>query len=65
LARAVTAALGAARAALLARHGVIAVTETIPDALAIAAAVEHQATVAWLLRSERSDRPRSRDALAL
>jgi L-fuculose-phosphate aldolase len=44
-------ALGNSRAALLARHGVVAAASTVEDARIIAEAVEHQAHVAWLLRT--------------
>jgi L-fuculose-phosphate aldolase len=39
-------------AVLLGGHGVIAVGATLDDALDVARAVEHQAHVAWLLRTE-------------
>jgi L-fuculose-phosphate aldolase len=43
-------ALGDSAAALIGRHGVLAVGATVRAALAVAEAVEHQAQVAWLLR---------------
>ena len=49
LARSVASALGAGRATLLARHGVVAVGATLPDALAMAETVEHLAQIDWLL----------------
>jgi len=44
-------ALGDRRAALLARHGVVGVGETLQQALDAARVVERQAQIAWLLRS--------------
>jgi L-fuculose-phosphate aldolase len=44
-------ALEGSRAALLARHGVVAVGESVEVAVSIAEAIEHQAQVAWLLRA--------------
>lgn len=49
LARAGVGALADGRAALIGRHGVLAVGATVAEALAVAAAVEHQAQVATLL----------------
>lgn len=49
LARAAVAALGALPAALLARHGAIAVGGTPREAVELATVVEHQAQVALLL----------------
>lgn len=49
LAMAAVAALGASRAVLLARHGVVAAARSLPEAIGIAQAVEHQAHVALLL----------------
>jgi L-fuculose-phosphate aldolase len=49
LATAAVAALGASRAVLLARHGVVAAARSLPEAIGIAQAVEHQAHVALLL----------------
>jgi L-fuculose-phosphate aldolase len=51
LAAAAVAALGSSRAALLARHGVLVAAGDLAHALSIAEAVEHQAHVAWILRS--------------
>jgi len=51
LAERAVAALGASRAALLGRHGVVAIGATPGEALTIAEVVERQAQVAWLLRS--------------
>jgi L-fuculose-phosphate aldolase len=45
------AALGGSSAVLLGRHGVVAIGPAPDDALTIARVVEHQAHVAWLLRS--------------
>jgi L-fuculose-phosphate aldolase len=45
------AALDGRRAALLARHGVVAVGATPAEALVTCQAVERQAQIAWLLRS--------------
>jgi L-fuculose-phosphate aldolase len=50
LAEAVMEVIGSSRAALIGGHGVVAVGPTLDDACAIARAVEHQATIAWLLR---------------
>jgi ribulose-5-phosphate 4-epimerase/fuculose-1-phosphate aldolase len=50
IAAAVVEALGDRRAALLARHGVVAVGETPAAALNTCVAVERQAQIAWLLR---------------
>lgn len=56
LGRALLAALGTSKAALLAGHGLVAVGADLAEALVIARAVEHQARVAWLVRGrERSD----------
>jgi L-fuculose-phosphate aldolase len=54
LARAGAHALRDGRAALLARHGVVATGRTVADALTIAAVVERQAQVSLLLRSARA-----------
>lgn len=43
-------ALAGRRAALLGRHGVLTLAETPAAALAVAAVVERQAQIAWLLR---------------
>jgi ribulose-5-phosphate 4-epimerase/fuculose-1-phosphate aldolase len=43
-------ALGQSRAALLRNHGVLAVGETLDQALVLAEVVEREAHVAWLLR---------------
>jgi L-fuculose-phosphate aldolase len=51
LAAVTVAALGASRAALLGRHGVVAVGATPDDALTVAEVVEREAQVAWLLRA--------------
>jgi ribulose-5-phosphate 4-epimerase/fuculose-1-phosphate aldolase len=51
LARAVVDALGARAAVLLGRHGVLAVGSSPARALDVAAVVERQAQLAWLLRS--------------
>jgi L-fuculose-phosphate aldolase len=56
LAARAVAALGSSRAALLGRHGVVAVGATPADALTIALVVERQAHVAWLLRSASARR---------
>jgi L-fuculose-phosphate aldolase len=67
LAEGAAAELGSSGAVLLARHGVVAVGEDVAVTLAIAQAVEHQAQVAWLLRSEAAGRGPSalrRDAAA-
>jgi L-fuculose-phosphate aldolase len=50
LARTTLAALEDRRAALLARHGVVAFAESPARALDVCAVVERQAQVAWLLR---------------
>ena len=50
LARTVLAAFEGRRAALMARHGVVAFAATPAEALAICAVVERQAQIAWLLR---------------
>lgn len=66
LARACVAALGQARAVLLARHGVVAVGATPREALVVAEAVEHLARIGWLRRGRshvsgsRSEGARSR-----
>jgi L-fuculose-phosphate aldolase len=52
LAHEALAALDGSSAALLARHGVLVVAETLDAAVAAAEAVEHQARIAWLLRFE-------------
>lgn len=54
LARSVTRGLGDSRAVLLGRHGVLAVGPTVESAIVVARAVEHQACVAWLLRTGRT-----------
>jgi L-fuculose-phosphate aldolase len=51
--RAAVEAIEGRRAALLARHGVLALGATAVDALAVCEVVERQAQLAWLLRSER------------
>jgi ribulose-5-phosphate 4-epimerase/fuculose-1-phosphate aldolase len=61
LAEGARAALGDSGAALLRGHGVIVAARTAEDAVGIAAAVEHQAHVAWLLRLD-ARRPASRAA---
>jgi L-fuculose-phosphate aldolase len=43
-------ALAGRRATLLARHGVLAIAQTPAAAVAVAAVVERQAQIAWLLR---------------
>jgi ribulose-5-phosphate 4-epimerase/fuculose-1-phosphate aldolase len=53
-------ALGDSAAALLGRHGVLAVGASVQDALAVAEAVEHQAQVAWLLRGHTPRPPAPR-----
>jgi L-fuculose-phosphate aldolase len=51
LAAAAVDALGAdGRACLVHAHGVVAIGPTVEDAVVIAEVVEHQATIAWLLR---------------
>jgi ribulose-5-phosphate 4-epimerase/fuculose-1-phosphate aldolase len=45
-------ALEGSRAALLGRHGVVVLGGTLQEALTIAELVEHQAHIAWLLRSD-------------
>lgn len=61
LAQEVVITLAARPAALLARHGVIAVGDTPRQALEMAAAVECQAQIDWLLRMARQQStPRSR-----
>jgi L-fuculose-phosphate aldolase len=50
LAAAVAEALAGRRAALMARHGVVAAAATPRAALAVAQTVERQAQIAWLLR---------------
>jgi len=50
LAAAVVNALGDRRAALMARHGVVAVGQTPAAALGTCLALERQAQIAWLLR---------------
>lgn len=50
IARAAVEALRDRRAALLARHGVLAVADSPARALDVAAVVERQAQLAWLLR---------------
>jgi L-fuculose-phosphate aldolase len=50
LARAAAESLGSSRAVLLSGHGTVAVAATCESAVTIAAAVEHQAQIAWLLR---------------
>jgi L-fuculose-phosphate aldolase len=50
IATALVEALGDRRAALLARHGVVAVGETPAAGLATCVAIERQAQMAWLLR---------------
>ena len=50
VARAAVAALAGRRAALLAHHGVVAVGETLAQALVVSQVVERHAHMAWLLR---------------
>jgi L-fuculose-phosphate aldolase len=50
LARTVLAAFDGRRAALMARHGVVAFADAPASALEICAVVERQAQIAWLLR---------------
>ncbi len=50
LARTLLTAFEGRRAALMARHGVVAFAATPAEALAVCAVVERQAQVAWLLR---------------
>lgn len=50
LATGAAAALGAAAAVLLTRHGALAVGPDLDAALDVAESLEHQAQVAWLLR---------------
>jgi L-fuculose-phosphate aldolase len=57
LARSVGSALRSEHAVLVAGHGVVAVGDTVEIAVARAAAVEHVAHIAWLLRHERSHVP--------
>jgi len=52
IARAAVEAIEGRRAALLARHGVVALDDTPAGALAVCDVVERQAQLAWLLRSE-------------
>ncbi|MCW3002879.1 MAG: class aldolase/adducin family protein [Conexibacter sp.] len=47
-------ALGASGAALLGRHGTLAVGAGVEEAMNVARALEHQAHVAWLVRLSRS-----------
>jgi L-fuculose-phosphate aldolase len=51
IAAAAVEALGQRTAVLMARHGVLALGESPARALAVAAVVERQAQMAWLLRS--------------
>jgi ribulose-5-phosphate 4-epimerase/fuculose-1-phosphate aldolase len=53
LAASVARALRFEHAVLVAGHGVVAVADTVELAIARAAAVEHVAQIAWLLRHER------------
>jgi ribulose-5-phosphate 4-epimerase/fuculose-1-phosphate aldolase len=48
----VARALRSEHAVLVAGHGVVAVADTVELAVARAAAVEHVAQIAWLLRHE-------------
>ena len=57
LARSACASLAGGRGVLLARHGVLAAAASVDEALSVAAAIEHQATVAWLLRADVADSP--------
>lgn len=50
VARAAVEALSGRQAALLARHGVVAVAESLPRALVVCQVVERHAEMAWLLR---------------
>jgi L-fuculose-phosphate aldolase len=50
VARAAVEALDGRHAALLARHGVVAVGESLPRALVVCQVVERHAEMAWLLR---------------
>jgi ribulose-5-phosphate 4-epimerase/fuculose-1-phosphate aldolase len=52
LAEAVVIALGTASAVLLARHGAMAVSPDLERAVNVSESLEHQAQVAWILRSE-------------
>jgi L-fuculose-phosphate aldolase len=54
LARAVVEAVGDRWAALLARHGVVALGESPARALVVAEVVERHAQMAWLLREPRA-----------
>jgi L-fuculose-phosphate aldolase len=54
IAAAAVEALGARRAVLLGRHGVLAVGDSPAGALDACAAVERQAQIAWLLRGGRA-----------
>jgi L-fuculose-phosphate aldolase len=57
LARAAVEALDGRRAALLARHGVLAVAESPRRALVLCEVVERQAQIAWLMRSAGASKP--------
>jgi L-fuculose-phosphate aldolase len=57
LADAAAGALGAGRAALLGSHGVIAVGQTVEQALVAARVVERQAAIAWLLEGRNPSQP--------
>ena len=50
IARAAVEALAGRQAALLARHGVVAVGESLAQALLVCQVVERHAQMAWLLR---------------
>jgi L-fuculose-phosphate aldolase len=52
VARAAVKALAGRRAALLAHHGVVAVGESLAQALVVSQVVERHAQMAWLLRAE-------------
>jgi L-fuculose-phosphate aldolase len=54
LAHAAVEALAGRRALLLARHGVVAVGESLAHALVACQVVERHAQMAWLLRGSRS-----------
>jgi L-fuculose-phosphate aldolase len=56
LGEAVVTALGDSRAALIGRHGAVAVGTSVDEALTIAKVVEHVAHVAWLVTGRTGDR---------
>lgn len=55
LARSAAQTLGSGRGVLLERHGVVAVGSTARDAVQLAAAIEHEAQVQWLLHGTFPD----------